>query len=70
MSIRKQFGAKLRRVRRSQDLTQAALAARSGLHINYISGIERGTRNPSLIAVGQLATALGLKLHELVNFEE
>ena len=47
------------------DLTQEDLAEKSGLHRTYISDIERGARNPSLIIIEKLATALDLKLSEL-----
>ena len=46
--IEYRFGKAIRRRRRELDLSQEELAERAELHRNYISGIETGTRNPSL----------------------
>jgi transcriptional regulator with XRE-family HTH domain len=47
---------KVRRV--ELDMTQEALAVESGIERSYMSGIERGTRNPSIITVLKIAEAL------------
>jgi transcriptional regulator with XRE-family HTH domain len=46
--IEYRFGRAIRRRRRELDLSQEELAERAELHRNYVSGIETGTRNPSL----------------------
>jgi transcriptional regulator with XRE-family HTH domain len=51
-------------------LSQEDLAHRSGLHPTYISGIERGVRNPSWRSVGRLCEALGVPLSELARLAE
>lgn len=61
------LGRQLRRLRRSQGLTQYELGERAGLHMNYISDVERGKRNPSLTALCQLAWGLGVKVRDLVS---
>ena len=53
------FGATIRRLRLEKDLTQRALAERSGLDTSYISGIERGCRNASLKSLEKVAKGLG-----------
>ncbi|MFQ3668323.1 MAG: helix-turn-helix transcriptional regulator, partial [Fimbriimonadaceae bacterium] len=53
-----QFGETVRRIRRRLGMTQLELAERSGLHLTYISGIERGTRNPTLSVLERLAAGL------------
>ena len=53
------FGATIRRLRLEKDLTQRALAERSGLDVSYISGIERGCRNASLKSLEKVAKGLG-----------
>lgn len=58
-SILKKFGDNARSLRLSLDLSQERLAERAGLDSTYISGIERGVRNPSLTAIVQLAKGLG-----------
>lgn len=46
-------------------LTQEDLADRAGIHRTYLSDVERGTRNLSLVNIETLAAALGMKLSEL-----
>ena len=58
MDIRKQVGLNVQRIRREQGLSQEELAFRSGLHRTYISGIERGVRNPTVLVLKELADAL------------
>lgn len=53
------FGSNLRRERESKKLTQEKLAEKAELDSTYISGIERGVRNPSLLSIVRIAGALG-----------
>ncbi len=59
------LGLNLRRQREARQLTQETLAERAGLDPTYISGIERGLRNPGIKNVAKLAKALGLTTAEL-----
>lgn len=61
------LGATLRRYRRSHGLTQLALAAKTGLHVMYISEIERGQRNVSVLTLLRLAAALQLPAATLLQ---
>ena len=63
------FGRQVRRLRDRRGLTQEQLANRSGIHVSYLSGIERGTRNPSLLSIRRLAKALGVRVGKLFAFE-
>jgi len=65
MTIRKIFGTNLRRLRLQKGMTQEALEHASGFDRVYISGIERGVRNPSITAVETLAIALEVEVAEL-----
>lgn len=67
MDMRKLVGRNLARLRREQGLTQEELEARSGFSQQYLSGIERGKRNPTVITVYELAQALGVSHLELMR---
>ena len=58
------LGRNVRR-REARELTQEKLAEKAGLDPTYISGIERGLRNPGIKNVARLARALGLTTAEL-----
>jgi transcriptional regulator with XRE-family HTH domain len=62
---REQFGARVRVLRTAQGLSQEALAQASGLHRNYIGGIERGERNVGIDSVFRLADALHVEPGDL-----
>ena len=54
----KRFGAAIRNLRLRRGWSQEDLAEVSGLHRTYISGVERGVRNPTLSIIIQIANAL------------
>jgi len=58
------FGKKLRQIRLEKELSQEELAFRAQLHRTYVSSVERGERNVSLINIYKLADALGVKVTE------
>ena len=59
------FGLNVRKRRESLDLTQIEAAERADLDPTYISGIERGVRNPSLVSIARVAKALDITVSEL-----
>jgi transcriptional regulator with XRE-family HTH domain len=59
------FGQHIRYLRRLRSLTQEEVAHRAGVHVTYLSGIERGVRNPSLKNIRAIAEALGVPMGEL-----
>ena len=59
------LGLNVRRAREGKTFTQEKLAEKAGLDPTYISGIERGLRNPGIKNVARLARALGLTIGEL-----
>jgi transcriptional regulator with XRE-family HTH domain len=60
MDMRKLVGQNVRRIRDRKGLTQEQFADLSGYSQQYISDLERGKRNPTIITVYELATALGV----------
>jgi len=67
MDIKQQVGANIARIRREQGISQEELAFRSGLHRTYISGVERGVRNPTITVLSEIAAALKVSLPDLVR---
>lgn len=65
-AIKTSFGMRVRSIREASNMSQEKLAELSGLHRNYISDIERGRRNISIIAVYKIAKALDVKPGELL----
>jgi transcriptional regulator with XRE-family HTH domain len=59
------LGLNVRQRREAKELTQEKLAEKAGLDPTYISGIERGLRNPGIKNVARLAKALGLTTADL-----
>ncbi|MBJ3592600.1 helix-turn-helix transcriptional regulator [Salmonella enterica subsp. enterica serovar Saintpaul] len=68
-SIQAQFGAHLKKLRLQSGLSQEAFADKCGLDRTYVSGIERGVRNPTLEVISVLGKGLGIEIKELFNFE-
>lgn len=62
MNLAKNFGLAVRRQREVLRLSQEELAARAAIDRTYISGVERGVRNPTLDVMQRIATALGSDL--------
>ena len=67
MDMRKLVGRNAARIRREKQLTQEQLAERSGLSQQYISGLERGQRNPTIVTVYEIACALGVSHLDLLR---
>jgi len=64
------FGQILRKHRIEKGLTQEDLADLASLDRTYISSLERGIRNPSLIILHRLSLSLGISVSELVKHLE
>ena len=67
MDMRKLVGRNVKRIRQEKGLTQEILAELSGFSQQYISGLEQGRRNPTVVSLYELATALGVSHIELVR---
>jgi transcriptional regulator with XRE-family HTH domain len=67
MDMRKLVGENCARLRRQRGLTQEQLAERSGFSQQYISDLERGKRNPTVVTLYEIAQALEVSHTELVG---
>jgi transcriptional regulator with XRE-family HTH domain len=61
------LGANVRQLRKSKGMSQEELALEAGMKRSYLSDLERGTRNPSVRALGRLADALKVEPGELLK---
>ncbi|HTP78847.1 MAG TPA: helix-turn-helix transcriptional regulator [Bacteroidota bacterium] len=68
--LRLQFGLAVKKQRTAIGITQEELAERAELHRTYITDIERGTRNPTLETMWNIALALGTNLPTLLSFHK
>ena len=67
MDARRRVGLNLQNLRRERGLTQEELAHRANVHQTYLSGVEVGKRNPSIMVLGRIADALGADIEDLTR---
>lgn len=67
MDMRKLVGRNFARIRREKGLTQEQIEERSGFSQQYLSGLERGHRNPTVVTLYELADALGVSHVDLIK---
>jgi transcriptional regulator with XRE-family HTH domain len=67
MDMRQLVGRNFKRVRLEHQLTQEQVAERSGFSQQYISGLEAGQRNPTIVSLYELAQALDVNYLELLR---
>ena len=65
MNVEEKFGKRVRALRMQRKWSQEELSFRCGVSKNYISDVERGTRNVSLIAIEKIANGLEVEIMEL-----
>ncbi len=58
-------GRNVRKLRTAAGLTQAGLAERLGIDRAYVSGLEQGQRNPTIVTLWHLSKALGVRMRRL-----
>jgi len=67
MDIKSVVGKNLKRYREAKALSQEALAFEADLHRTYVSGVERGIRNPTVVIISRLALALDVEPYKLLE---
>lgn len=67
MDIKAVVGRNVKQHREAKGLSQEQLAFEADLHRTYVSGVERGIRNPTVKIVSRLADALGVAAAKLLE---
>jgi transcriptional regulator with XRE-family HTH domain len=65
MDTRVRLGLNIQRLRRAARLSQEELAHRADIHQTYLSGVEGGKRNPSVLVLQRIAVALKVDVEDL-----
>ncbi|WP_456304748.1 helix-turn-helix domain-containing protein [Acidocella aminolytica] len=68
--MRQLVGRNFARLRKAKGLTQEEVEARSGVSQQYLSSLERGRRNPTVITLYELAQVLEVSVADLVRMDE
>ena len=61
------FGARLQGLRSEREFSQLALATKSGVATTFVSALEQGRRQPSLMTIKKLAAGLGITMGDLLE---
>ena len=67
VDIRQRLGRHIRRLREREGWSQEDYADRAGIHRTYVSDIERGARNPTVLIVEKLAKPFDVKAGSLID---
>jgi transcriptional regulator with XRE-family HTH domain len=67
MDVRRRVGLNVKNVRKERGLSQEGLAFECGLHRTYVSGVERGIRNPTVVVLEKIAEALKVPAGRLLD---
>lgn len=67
-TLRKQFGKKLRYIRKRRDMTQEQFAELLDISVDFLSLIERGLNAPSFETIEVFSITLGIPVHEFFDF--
>jgi len=69
MDLQKLIGRNFARIRRKNGLTQEQISDLSGISQQYLSELEGGKRNPTIVTLNKVAIALGVTINDLVQPE-
>lgn len=65
--VRHMVGENLKRLRLVAEISQAELAARLGVDRAYISGLEKGARNPTVLTLWHISKALDVDMRSFFD---
>ena len=65
--LQRRVGARLRKIRRNREISQEALALAANMDRSFVSGLERGEFNVSLMALAKLARVLRVRLRDFIE---
>lgn len=65
MDVRQRLSKNLQNLRRERGLSQEDLAHKAEIHQTYLSGVESGKRNPSVLVLDRIAHALNVDIADL-----
>ena len=68
--IKKEFGIRIKNIRKARGLTQEKLAENTGITLSYIAMIEGGKRNPTLDFIMRIAKGLDIEVQQLFSLDE
>jgi transcriptional regulator with XRE-family HTH domain len=67
MDIRRRVGQNVRKFRQLKGWSQEEFADECGIHRTYVSGVERGIRNPTVTVLHKIAKALKVSAGQLLD---
>lgn len=67
MDLPKVVGTNIKRLREQRNVAQDSLAHEAGIHVTYLSGVENGRRNITLVVLQRIAESLGVPASALVS---
>ena len=70
MNITKQVGNRIKQLRNEKGISQETLANRAGLDRTYITSVERGKRNITIVSMEKITNALEISLQDFFNFTQ
>lgn len=67
MNVQTQLGMRIKYLRKEAKMSQLDLALEANINRNYISDLEKGRRNPTLVILNKIAVALNIDLSTLLK---
>ena len=69
MNAKEIIGFNIKKIRKQNNLTQEQLSELVGINVKYLSGIERGKKNPTLDIILKITDALNVRPNQIINYK-